>query len=401
VRETRFLRETGFLVKAWRLLDSIRFSNVQSPIMEDRSAESPLEAALRVGVIGVGALGRHHARLLSEMPGARLAGVADPNAAQGRNVADACGCRWFADYRELLDAEPLDAVSIVVPTAHHRAVAEECLRRNIPVLVEKPITPTLKDGDALCRLAEERNLPLQVGHIERFNPAFQALRERTAAPKYIRAERLAPYSFRSTDVSVAHDLMIHDLDLALALTPSPVVRVEAFGACVFGGHADIVQARVAFEDGCIADFTANRVNPFARRTMQVWSETGCWTADFQEQTVVGYGPGPDLLRGIMPQTLAHTPGSDIERLKQEMFERFLSVEQPPVFRRNALQDELHSFLNAVAGRGRPVVDGRAGLAALELTQRIVESVNRHAWDGCSTGRSGPHVGASDADRRAA
>jgi predicted dehydrogenase len=345
----------------------------------------------RLAVIGVGALGRHHARLLAEMPDVELAGVADPNPEQGTTVADSCRTTWFADYRTLLDRNQLDGVSIVVPTSMHRRIAEDCLRRGVPVLVEKPITPTIEEGESLCRLAAERRQALQVGHIERFNPAFTALAQRTAPPKYVRAERFAPYSFRSTDVSVVLDLMIHDLDLTLSLNTTDVVGVEAFGMCVFGGHPDVVQARVRFADGCIADLTASRVSPTVQRTFQVWSENGCWTADLQEQTLSGYGPGPSLHAGRWPRDLGLSPGVDIANLKQRTFGEFIAVQQPEVEKRNALQDELRNFLRAIRTGIPPRVDGAAGVAALRVATAIGESVEAHQWDGRTTGRVGPNA----------
>lgn len=346
---------------------------------------------LHVAVIGVGALGRHHARLLAEMPEVRLVGVADPNPEQGAAVAEQCRTAWFADHRTLLEQQRLDAACVVTPTSLHRRITEDCLLRGVHVLVEKPIAPTVEDGRALCVLAEQHGLTLQVGHIERFNPAFQELSRRTAAPKYIRAERLAPYSFRSTDVSVVLDLMIHDLDLALTLDRAPVTRVEAFGLCVCGGHPDVVQARLGFANGCLADLVASRVSPAPRRTFQVWSEAGCWTADLHEQNLTGYRPGPALLAGEWPRDLARPPGADLAPLKQQMFERFLTVEQPEILRRNALDDELRDFLEAVRSGRPPRVDGRAGVAALELAEQIERSVAEHRWDGPESARRGAYA----------
>ncbi|MFV0446259.1 MAG: Gfo/Idh/MocA family oxidoreductase [Planctomycetaceae bacterium] len=360
--------------------------------MTDFTAATSLDSdGLRLAVIGVGALGRHHARLLSEMPDVELVGVADPNPEQGTAVADACRSTWFADYRTLFDRHQLDGVSIVVPTSLHRRIAENALRRGIPVLVEKPITPSVTDGEALCQLAASQQLALQVGHIERFNPAFVELTSRIAAPKYIRAERCAPYAFRSMDISVVLDLMIHDLDLVLALNPGRVIRVEAFGMCVFGGHPDVVQARVFFEHGGIADLTASRVSPTVQRTFQVWSEGGCWTADLQEQTLSGYGPGPALFAGQWPRDLGLAPGADINSLKQQLFEQFLTTERPPVEKRNALQDELQDFLRAIRTGVPPRVDGYAGVAALKVAEMVSQSVATHAWDGHPGSRIGPHA----------
>jgi predicted dehydrogenase len=346
---------------------------------------------IRTAVIGVGALGRHHARLLKELDGATLVGVADPNPEQGSTVAELCATRWYADYRQLLDEQHPRAVSIVVPTVLHRRIAEECLNRGIDILVEKPITPTLADGTALCELAESRGRILQVGHIERFNPAFRALCEHTDSPKYIRAERLAPYSFRSTDVSVVHDLMIHDLDLVRALNPGRVARVEAFGVCVFGGFADIVQARLTFADGCVADLTASRVSPDVKRTLQVWSTAGCWTADLQEQSLSGIGPGPSLESGHWPRELALQPGADVAQLKLQIFERFLAKQQPPVEKRNALQDELRDFVTSVSQRTSPRVTGRMGVEALDLVEQVLHEVDAHRWSDSAEGPRGPYA----------
>jgi predicted dehydrogenase len=165
--------------------------------------------------------------------------------------------------------------------------------------------------------------------------------------------------------------------------------VEAFGACVFGGHADVVQARLRFENGCMADLTANRLCPTVRRTMQTWSEAGCWTADLQEQALSGIETGPELRAGILPQSLSLQPGVDLAALKEKTFERFLSRQSPEVVRGNALQDELRSFVHAVRNGTPAVVDGREGVAALEIAERVMESVRTHAWDATGAGRGGP------------
>jgi predicted dehydrogenase len=367
----------------------------------DHMSSSPNHPPLKLAVIGVGALGRHHARLLGEMADVELVAVADPNEAQGRQVAEACRTAWVADYRELLAARKVDAVSIVVPTALHRRVAEEFLTRDIPVLVEKPIAPKVADGAALAALAEERGTVLQVGHIERFNPAFRALQMHAGSPRYLRAERFSPYSFRSTDISVVHDMMIHDIDLALCLTQSRVVGVEAFGICVCGGFADVVQARLRFANGCVADLAACRVAPGVQRTLQAWSEHGCWTADLQEQTLSGFAAGPDLAQGEFPQALATQPGVDVAALKAQFAERFVTQERPAVLKSNALQDELRSFLHAVRTQTSPPVDGHAGVAALQVAEQVMSAVDRHCWDGGAQGRVGPYANPLFAHRAAA
>ena len=240
---------------------------------------------LRVAVIGVGALGRHHARIVSELEGVELVAVADSQAERGQDVATKHQTRWVADYRELLDKRLVDAVSVVVPTVAHRAVAGAFLEQGIPVLVEKPLAGNVTQASELVELARKNQALLQVGHIERFNPAFQAAEKVIAAPKYLRCERTSTYTFRSTDIGVVLDLMIHDIDLVLALVKSPLRRCEAFGIGVMGQNEDAAQARLHFENGCIADLTASRISPAASRSMTAWSAAGCVTVDLHQREV--------------------------------------------------------------------------------------------------------------------
>ena len=345
--------------------------------------------ALRLAVIGVGALGRHHARILSTLDGVQLVAVADPNESQAQSVATSCGCDWTADYRTLLGR--VDAVSIVVPTFLHRAVATDFLQHGIPVLVEKPLAGNVADGRAIVDLADERGAALQVGHIERFNPAFERLAAFGGAPKYIRAERLSPYSFRSMDIGVVHDLMIHDLDLVLSLVKSNIVRTEAFGVCLVGGHEDCVQARLTFANGCIADLTANRVCPGARRSLQLWTDNGCVTADLHQRKLTEFRPGDALLSGALPFELARQPGADIAALKSQMFEHFFQVTETSASDADALTAELSSFIAAVRNGATPAVDGHQALAALDAAAAVLDAVQHHAWDGTPHGRLGPHA----------
>jgi predicted dehydrogenase len=276
-----------------------------------------------MAVVGVGALGRHHARILSELDSAELVAVAEPNAAVGQAVAEKHGSRWVSDYQQLILQDCIDAVAVVVPTSAHLKVASDFLRRGIPVLVEKPLAATVEQAETLVELSEQHRTPLQVGHVERFNPAYEATKKLCGSPKYIRAERLSPYAFRSTDIGVVHDLMIHDLDLVLDLVGAPIVSAEAFGVCVVGGHEDSVQARLRFENGCIADLTANRVNPTPRRAMQVWSSKGVVNVDFTSREVVAHCPSETLLYGSTPLERSRQPGADIEQLKREIFGTYI------------------------------------------------------------------------------
>jgi len=344
---------------------------------------------LRVGVVGVGALGRHHARILSEMPDVELVAVADSHAERGQDVAARCRTQWVADYRQL--ASDVDAVSIVVPTSAHLSVASEFLNRSIPVLVEKPLAPSVSAARELTELARSNRTTLQVGHIERFNPAWQDALPRLDAPKYIRAERLAPFTFRSTDIGVVLDLMIHDLDLVLSIVPSPLRAVEAFGMSLMGPNEDIVQARLSFQNGCIADLTASRVHPEARRSFHAWSRSGCVAVDLHQRTIQRFSPTPALLQGPPPVSLAQQPDADVEALKSSVFTRWFDFAQQSVPPQDALTAELASFLDCVRNQQQPLVDGDTALAALIAAERVLAQVALHQWEGHPAGPVGPHV----------
>lgn len=345
--------------------------------------------SLRYMVVGVGALGRHHARIAQQLDGVDLVAVADPNEQQGRAVADERGTRWVADYRELL--EEVDAVSIVVPTFLHRHVATTCLAAGVPSLVEKPLAGTVRDGRVIADTAAAHHVLLQVGHIERFNPAFREAQSRTTEPKYIRAERFSPYAFRSTDIGAVHDLMIHDIDLVLTLARSTVCRVEAFGICVLGGHEDTVNARLTFASGCVADLTANRVSPRFRRHLHIWSQSGCLDADLQTRELTHYRPSDRLLDGELPCELSRQPGADIAALKDAVFGEYIEVETPLLPEVDQLTAEISSFVTAIRSGAAPAVDGAAGLAALDVADRVVAAVAKHQWSATPEGLCGPHV----------
>ncbi len=339
---------------------------------------------LNIAVIGVGALGQHHARILAGLPDVELAGVADTNQDAGNRVAENCGVPYYSDYRELLSR--VDAVCVAVPTFAHLAVAGECLSQGIPTLVEKPLALNSDQGRLLVKQAEKSETLLQVGHIERFNPAMQAALPHISQPKYIRSERLSPFSFRSTDIGVIHDLMIHDIDLVLDLAASPLKSVEAFGLNVLGDHEDVAQARLRFENGCLADLTANRVSLNISRKMQVWSATGFVGIDFGEREVTTCAPSETLLYGTSPVERAHQPGADIEQLKSDVFENFLRVEHPKVTPYDALTAELSSFIECLRTGQKPLVDGQAS-AGRDGGCRTDSRISRHPCLGRTRTRS--------------
>lgn len=342
---------------------------------------------MKVAVIGVGALGRHHARILAAMDGVELVAVADANSAQARAIAEQHGCSWTTDFRELLDK--VEAVSIAAPTFAHREVGSACLHAGLPVLIEKPLASNVSDARSLVELAERKRLPLAVGHVERFNPTYQITKDVSPRARYIRTERVSPFAFRSTDIGVVHDLMIHDLDLVLDLTGSRVARVEAFGVSILGRHEDAANARLVFENGCIADLVVNRVNPFAKRTMQVWSETGCVNADLTARNVNRFAPSEALQAGDSPLDRASHPGADIDELKTNLFGRDLKLETYAVSSADALTAELSDFINACRSGRTPRVSGSDALAALVAADRVLACIDRHQWDGTASGLTGP------------
>lgn len=353
---------------------------------------------LRVGVVGTGALGRHHARIYSTLDSTELVAVADTSAERGKAVAEACRTRWLPDFRSLFGE--VDAVSIAVPTVAHEAVAMEFLTRRIAVLLEKPLAANLAEASSLVAAAERSQTTLQVGHVERFNPAAEVARRIAGEPKYIQAERVSPYAFRSTDIGVVLDVMIHDIDLIFGLVAAPLLDVEAFGISILGENEDCVQARLRFETGCIADLSASRVHPTSRRSMQIWSESGCVSVDMMSREVVHYSPTERLLHGESPLVRARR-GADIEQLKSEIFGQYLRVERPDVSKADALTAELASFADCVIHGRTPVVDGRAALAAMQAADRILQSVKAHRWNGTAFGPIGPFLTPAAINRPAA
>jgi predicted dehydrogenase len=345
---------------------------------------------LKMAVIGVGALGRHHARILGEFSEVELVAVVDGRAQQGQEVAAHCNTRWLSDYRELLSSGAVDAVSVVVPTVAHRQVAGEFLRAGIPVLVEKPLAANVDHARELVALARRQGTVLQVGHIERFNPAFQSARTRIDHPKYIRTERTSSYTFRSTDIGAVHDLMIHDIDLVLSLVRSPLRSVEAFGITVMGEHEDAVQARLRFASGCIADLTASRISPMVSRSLHAWSATACVACNMHTREVLAYGLSDDLRSGLSPLEMSRQPGVNMEQLKQDVFGKFVQVENLPVATGgpDALTCELIDFVDCVQTGRTPQVDGEQGLAAMVVADRIMQSIAAHQWDGHAGGAIG-------------
>jgi predicted dehydrogenase len=308
---------------------------------------------LRAGVIGVGYLGRFHAQKFAALEEVDLIGVADSDPERAREVGREVGARAFADFRPMLDM--VDMVSIVVPTQHHYSVARECLRKGRHILLEKPITQTVAEAEELIALAGEKGLVFQVGHLERFNPAVQALRGVLKNPLFIESHRLASFKPRGTDVNVVLDLMIHDIDIILSMVPSRIKQVNSVGVPVFSEEVDIANARLQFENGCVANVTASRASREAMRKIRIFQPDAYISIDYQARKIAIFrrdGGGTPI------------PGLPNVTMEEMAFEQS-----------DALMSEIGSFVETVKNGSAPVVSGEDGKRALELAIQI----NRKLW----------------------
>lgn len=330
---------------------------------------------IKVGVVGVGHLGKHHMRLLKGLD-CELVGVADPSEEARTFAEDTHQLQTFADYRELKGK--VDAVSVVVPTVLHREVGCFFLENGIDVLVEKPIARTAADGQALVDAAKANDRILAVGHVERFNPALQAVEEIGKSARYIESHRLAPFSFRSTDIGVVLDLMIHDLDLVLAFVKSPIKSVEAFGGAVFTPAEDMASAIIKFENGAVAHLTANRVALKPMRKMRVFSKEGYVSLDFQsaQGMLVKKAPGWDFEKLDM-QSLDRAQMGDLWKF---VFDGLLQVENLQLDAGNPLQAELEEFVQCVKDRSQPTVPGEEGVLAVAAAERVLKVIADNRWE---------------------
>jgi len=308
---------------------------------------------LRCAVVGAGYLGRFHAQKYSGLARCELVGIADPAAGARERIAAELGVAVHADYRDLLGR--VDAVSVATPTTLHHAVARDFLEAGAHVLVEKPITVTAAEARELIAIAAERGRVLQVGHLERFNPVIVAAAGELSGPRFIESNRLAPFKARGTDVSVVLDLMIHDIDLIEDIVRSPIATIDAVGAPVFTDEIDIANARIRFENGCVADVTASRISLKSERKLRVFQADAYLSIDLQQKLLTIVRRPAVIEAGVMPS---------------------VAVEERSFDQGDALLSEIEAFLDAIEQGGRPVVSGEDGLRALETATRIAALVER-------------------------
>jgi predicted dehydrogenase len=299
----------------------------------------------RVGVVGVGHIGKNHARLYAELPAAQFTAIYDTDRALAERIAGEFGVKAAASLEEF--AEQIDAASVATPTTTHFEIGRELLARGKHLLVEKPIADNTAHASELAELAASRALVLQVGHVERFNPVLGALEKRLTNPRFIEAHRLSPYPNRSTDIGVVLDLMIHDLEIILHLVRSPVQTIDAVGVPVLSRGEDIANARIRFENGCVANITSSRISPEQMRKIRVFQENAYLSLDYQNQS------------GEMYRRTA-------EGLTKEAVE--IEREEP-------LKRQLVSFIECAATGRAPRVSGFQAAAALELAVEITKRIN--------------------------
>jgi predicted dehydrogenase len=322
---------------------------------------------LRIGVIGVGHLGALHTKMLADLPGVRLAGVHDMNPAKAERVATDYKTTAFADMLGLLGE--VDAVTIATSTSAHFATARRALEAGKHVFLEKPITETTAEAEQLCTLAKEKGLTIQVGHIERFNPAILALEGYEIKPMFVESHRLAQFNPRGTDVAVVLDLMIHDIDIILSFVQSPVTHVEANGVAVVSDSVDIANARLQFENGCVANVTASRISQRKMRKMRLFQPNGYISIDFSE--------GLSEVFRLVGEDEPETKGTMmLGELGSGKHKRKIVYEQPEVKEVNALRYELGLFAEAIAQGKRPVISGEDGRRALEVASIILEKIGQ-------------------------
>ncbi len=325
---------------------------------------------LKVGVVGVGHLGKIHARIYDELPSVELVAVADIDEMSAGSIASKYNCKALSDYREMIDE--IDAVSVVVPTDLHFKVASDFIKAGKHVIVEKPITHKLQEAEELVSLSRKHNIIMQVGHVERFNPAVVAVQEHIKSPRFIECDRISPFSFRSMDVGVVLDMMIHDIDIVLAFVDSPAVEIDAMGVSIVGQNEDMANARIRFKNGCIANLRASRVSKTTMRKIRI----------FQTDTYVSLNYGTHKAQvfkktgSFDPETLLKFKerAPSIKDAQDMMFKEILSIREIDIVFEEPLKKELESFVQSIENGTEPIVPGDMALKTMQIATHILEAM---------------------------
>jgi predicted dehydrogenase len=340
--------------------------------------------AINAVVVGVGRMGQHHARNYAKIPGYRLVAVVDMDEANREKAASQHGCKGFVCVEELTawsrqSSTAIHAASVAVPTVYHRAVAEELMNAGADVLIEKPLAPNVADAQAIVATAKKLGRILQVGHTERFNPAYRALQKYELHPKFIEVHRISPMTFRSIDVGVVLDMMIHDIDLVNHLVKSPVIDVRAVGVAVVAQFEDIANARLTFANGCVANLTASRLALRTERKMRLFSPNAYVTVDYQKKAgaVITKTANEKELERVRKEVRE----GRITDLMQLNYPELVKYEDLVIDDTEPVRAELENFEHAIRTRTPPDVTGEDGLTAVDIASKIATSVAAHKWDG--------------------
>ena len=337
-----------------------------------------------VAVVGVGRMGKHHARVYAQAPGARLVAVVDADKDRAAAVADEFGCEPLDRVATLLEKYPdVTAVSVAAPTRYHADCAGPLLRRGVACLIEKPLAATSAEGRRLVDLAHAHGAMIQVGHTERFNPAVRAVMALGVTPRFMEVDRVSPMTFRSLDVGVVMDMMIHDIDIVLTFADSPIAKLDAAGVAVLGEHEDVANARVVFASGCVANLTASRLALKTERKLRLFSETAYVSLDYQRRTGVAIRRSDNeaALQRVRRQVAEGADLTDVDYSDLVNVTELTMASAADDAGHDPLTAEIVSFLDAVRRGAKPVVDGAAGVAALDAAERVVASIREHRWEG--------------------
>jgi predicted dehydrogenase len=337
-------------------------------------------APIPVGVIGCGRMGRLHTRVYSQMPGVNLVGVYDHVPETAAAVAESYSCKAFENVDHLL--EKVRAVTIAVPTAFHAGMAQACLTRDISCLIEKPLAKDVADAQHIVDHAARSKAVVMVGHIERFNPVMRAVGNLDIRPRFIEVVRISPMTFRSMDVGVVLDMMIHDIDIVLRLAGSKVSRIDAIGVSVIGNVEDICNARLTFENGCVANMTASRLALKTERRMRLFSPDAYVSLDYQKKygLIARRGKNIEAIR----EAAQRIRSGEVTDLSELNYADLVNVEELQIDDIEPLRAELESFIGAVRSGNKPEVTVEDGLAAVETATRIVESIAPSAFAALGT-----------------
>lgn len=321
---------------------------------------------LQIGVAGVGKLGTYHLQNLLQIPSAQLIGIHDIDYEHGKQRAQEYDTQFFESYVDLLDK--VDAISIAVPTTSHFDVALQALQKGKPIFIEKPIAATTPEAKELIEIATKNSIPLQVGHIERFNPAFRCLDLDETKPMFIEAHRLASFDPRGSDVAVVYDLMIHDIDLVSTIVKSPIRRIDASGVSVISSSEDIANARIQFENGCVANLTASRMSLKKMRKMRLFQQSSYVSIDFLTGQTEVYS-----LQDL-PENMSATTPIPWGVIERDGTRKQITYKKKKAEEKNALRAELQSFVDAVLNGKQPEVTGEDGVRAMEIADQVLEQI---------------------------